>query len=199
MPEYFSSRKFLLDPQSQEKAVAAVAQKLGWRHLGVLPEDATALAPYEVIWGKSQDLTLHYREDFLTKSPCAFVTGSDEHRVATAARFVEARLEPATVEEILEAADTVQHISADYALAVLRLGLGAPESFDERFSARIARAAEHPETEVRKAAAWATSYVIWPQFIPLLDQMAGQDSSEDVRRVARKILNAYLAEGGSHE
>src|SRR5690242_2862542 len=92
MPEYYSSRIFLLDPSGREEAVAAVAEKLGWPRLGVVPEDAAALAPYEVIWGKSQDLALHYREDFLTKSPCALVTGADERQVETAARFVEARL-----------------------------------------------------------------------------------------------------------
>ncbi|MFG2727955.1 hypothetical protein [Streptomyces canus] len=199
MPDYFSSRMFLLAPRSDEEEVAAVAEKLGWGFLGELSEDPAQLASRELIWGKSQNLTLHFREDFLTKSPCVFVSGADERRVATAARFTETQLKPATIDEILEAADSVRQIPADYALAVMRLGLGAPEHFDERFATRIAAAAENPEEEVRKAAAWATSYVVWPQFISLLERMAEYDSAEDVRRVARRIRNAYIEEGGAHE
>ncbi|TCO26413.1 hypothetical protein EV652_107305 [Kribbella steppae] len=197
MPDYFASRKLLLELQSHESEVAVVADKLGWGLLGVLQENPAGLDPYEVIWGKSAALTLHYREDFLTKSPCAFVTGADERQVHTAARLVEARLKPATLDDLLEAADALRHIPADFALAVLRLGLGSPESFDERFATRIAEAAEHPQEEMRKAAAWATSYMIWTQFIQLLDQLAEHDPSDDVRRVARNILNAYLADSAS--
>lgn len=190
----FGSRKYLLSSQSYEDEVSVVAEKLGWPLLGTLPEDVASLTSRQFFWGKSEDLVLHYMEDVLSKSPCAFVTGVDERQVATAARFLEAQLRPATAEEILDAADAVQDIPHDYVLAVLRLGLGAPESFDERFCSRIGKAARNSHDEVRKAAAWATSYVVWPQFIPLLSQLAESDSSESVRRVAIDILSAYHKE-----
>ncbi|WP_146074997.1 HEAT repeat domain-containing protein [Streptomyces sp. Ru73] len=199
MTDIFSSRTYLLSPRSNEEEVATVAEKLGWPLIGRLPEDVSALAPRETFWGKSQDLVLHYQEDVISKSPCAFLTGANKKQVETAARLLEAQLKPATLEELLKAAEATKNLPDDYALAVLRLGLGAPEHFDERFSASIARAVAHEDEEVRKSAAWATSYTAWPQFVPLLTEMAEQDPSENVRRVAQKILNAYTGEGTPEE
>ncbi|MFC8800990.1 hypothetical protein ACFT2C_24940 [Promicromonospora sp. NPDC057138] len=196
MTETFSSRKYLLSPQSYEDEVAAVAERLGWPFIGRLSEDEATLTSRQLFWGKSHDLVLHYMEDVLSKSPCSFITGVNELGVATAARILEARLQPATLEEVLDAAEAVRDIPHDYVLAVLRLGLGAPESFDERFFSGIEKAARSSHEEVRKAAAWATSYVIWPQFNPLLSHLAEYDSSEAVRRVATSILNASRAELG---
>ncbi|GAA3636078.1 hypothetical protein ACG5V6_09455 [Streptomyces chitinivorans] len=199
MADYFYSRKYLMSPRSDENEVAAVADKLGWGLIGEFSEDVSRLASREFVWGEGEELMLHYREDVITKSPCAFITGSDERRVDRVAHFLETQIRPASLEDLLDAAEAVQNLPEDYSLAVLRLGLGAPAYFDERFAARIQDAAWSSNVEVRKAAAWATSYVEWVQFVPMLTKMAEEDPSEEVRRVAMRILGAYKAEGGTGE
>ncbi|WP_311704327.1 hypothetical protein [Streptomyces litchfieldiae] len=156
-----------------------------------MPENADRLESHEVIWGKSGDLTLHYQEDVLTRSPAAFVTGEDQRRVQVASRILEQRLKPATTEELLEAAEAVRPSPADYMLAILRLGLGAPVDFDQRFFDQVRNAMRDTETGVRYAAVWATSYVEWPQYEPLLVRASEHDPSEKVRGDAAVVLAAY--------
>ncbi|MGW0209341.1 hypothetical protein ACWDZ8_27285 [Streptomyces sp. NPDC003233] len=193
MTEHFRSRRYLLDPGSDATVVGRLAATLGWPLLGELVANPGALESYEVMWGKSRDLTLHYQEELFTLSPCAFITGENEARVRAAARVAEQQLKPATPEELLEAADAVRNSPADYMLAIQRLGLGAPVDYDERFFVRIQAAFEDEVDGVRKAAVWATSSAEWPQFEPLLAHAAVNDPAEDVRADAELLLDAYRA------
>jgi hypothetical protein len=189
------SRRYLLAPRSTEDEVATVAARLNWERLGEILEDSANLVSHEVIWGRDEKLTLHYSEDLLSRSPHAFVTGDDQAKVDIVSRIVEQKLRPATLEEILEAADDVAGNIPDEMLAVLRLGLGAPLSFDERFFLRIRDAMQSSIFQLRKAAIWATSYVPWPQYIPLLVEVAEHDPIESLRSDARMLLEAYKSQG----
>jgi hypothetical protein len=170
-----------------------VANKLRWPIIGELRADPSRLEPYEVIWGKSHGLTLRYQEDLFTRSPSAFITGEGEQQLRVASRILKQHLNPSTLEELLEAADKLRRLPADYMLAVLRLGLGSPVNFDERFFDRVQDAMKDSVEGVRKAAVWAASYVNWPQYEPLLAQAAHEDTSEEVRDDAVKVLDAYRA------
>lgn len=199
MTEYLSSRKYLLPATSTADDVGNFAEQLGWPRLASMPENAENMESHECIWGKDEGLLLHYRQDFITKSPCSFATGSSQDRVNRLAHFIEQHFNPATPEELLEAAEHFRELDSEFSIAILRLGLGAPEKFDERIASLILEATRHSNPEVRNSAVWATSYIYWPQFIPILYDLADHDSSRRVRSAAAQLRDAYTAEEESGE
>lgn len=101
------SRRYLLDPRSTAEDVGVVADKLRWPLIGELKEDLSRLESHEVIWGKTHDLTLHYQDDLShgarTRSLREKMRGG-----CGPSRILKQQLKPATLEELLEAADTVR-------------------------------------------------------------------------------------------
>ncbi|SMC47652.1 hypothetical protein [Kibdelosporangium aridum] len=195
MSESFSSRRYLLAPKATDADVAVVATKLGWAKLGEISQNSADLVSREVIWGASDQLTLHYSEDFLSRSPHFFVTGHDRAKVDVAARFAQGRLRPATLDELVEAFDDVSGDLADEILATLRLGLGSPLEFDERFFDRVRKSMSSADEGLRRAAVWATLYAVWEQYIPVLLEVAERDHSEQLRAEARMVIQAYRMQG----
>jgi len=64
------------------------------------------------------------------------------------------------------------------AQAVIRVGLGAPDEYDEEFFELIRDAFTSKEKYVREAAIWATAYSPWPHYRPLLEAAAQHDPEE---------------------
>jgi hypothetical protein len=192
----FRSRRYLLEPAVSSTAndVAVVADKLRWPLVGQRLGDDESLLGHEVVWGKNDGLNLRYQQDALSRSPGVCIMGGDERQVLAASRIVLQALNPATLEELLDASDALAYWPADFMLALLRLGFGAPVEFDDRFFERIQGALRHSLTEVRYASVWATFHTRWPQFEPLLVRAAQDDLDEVVRHAATRVLGGWRAD-----
>ena len=105
-------------------------------------------------------------------------------------RILEHDLDVWSVTELLDGVDSAR-TPPELGRAIIRMGLGAPVEFDERFLKRIVNVANHPEFMVRKVAVIATMYPAWPQFRPFLVTISKNDPSEVVRATAAEILGSY--------
>ena len=145
----------------------------------------------EIIWKARSGVRLHYAADYLSASKIVAVEG--DYNDGQFHKFIEVvvRLfEPWSLDELI---DEVDSCDADdprpLALAVIRLGAGAPNEYAGEVFNRISEATRSPHAWVRKAAIWATMYSQWPQFLPLLEGVADADPDEEMRSDARRMAN----------
>ncbi|MFD7505957.1 HEAT repeat domain-containing protein [Streptomyces sp. NPDC059850] len=111
-----------------------------------------------------------------------------------AVRVVQEELDPWESRILLLTIDDAPN-PLSRARAVIRAGLGAPYAFDESFFSHIRDALGDSHEWVREAAVWATSYSPWPQYRPLLEDIARNDPKEKIRGDAAAILAGFDQEG----
>ncbi|WP_073480724.1 hypothetical protein [Streptoalloteichus hindustanus] len=151
---------------------------------------------HECVWALTLDVQLHYLEDH--RSGCSFVvvTGPSQERVEEFAPLVASYLGPWTWPELLAEVRRGGG-QEERARALLRAGIGAPDHFDQSFFDHVANAARSPEGWLRTAGVWATSYPFWPEFVPLLREVAEHDADPDLRAEARAIATAIENQVGA--
>ena len=133
---------------------------------------------------------LVYTEDTSAGECYVYAKGRSRAVVERLALSIAEDLEPWSVRELAEAIDR-ESSSAGLVRLLARLGLSAPYSFDETVFMRLARALRHESASVRLEAVYALSYSPWPEYEPILGQLAAQDPDEEVRELARDILKLY--------
>ena len=105
--------------------------------------------------------------------------------------FAVEELYPWTLDELVDEVKS-RNVAGDprsLAQAVIRLGVGAPNEYNDEVFHRIADAMHSADAWGRKAAIWATTYSRWPQFLPLLREVADTDADQELRRQARAMVD----------
>jgi hypothetical protein len=148
--------------------------------------------PREIGWAVGPDVRLDYLDDPVSKNGYVVASGPAA-RVAELVAVVDEELMPFDDRALLQSIDSARD-ALNRARAVIRAGLGAPEDFDERFFNHIRDAMTDSQDWIREAAVWATAYSPWPQYRPLLEQTARNDSSEKIRTDAKAVLAGYDAQ-----
>lgn len=151
----------------------------------------------EIAWEAGRGVRLYYAVDYL--SACFFIViegysieCNDDYEYFR--RLVMVAIEvlyPWSLDKLLEEVDSYSPPAnpRDLARAVIRLGVGAPNDYNDEVFTRISHAMRSPEAWVRKAAIWATAYLRWPQFLPLLSQVADSDADPQLRSEARRMVD----------
>jgi hypothetical protein len=145
----------------------------------------------QVSWATDQETRLHYAVDHLSACSFIVVEDGDSENFSQLVDAVMEVLDPWTIDELLTEAASYA-TSGDpraFAQAVIRLGVGAPNDYNGEVFNRILAAMHSPETWVRKAAIWATTYSRWPQFLPLLSEVADKDPDQEIRSEARLMVD----------
>jgi hypothetical protein len=190
-----SGRMVMREPISEE-SVQLFANEFNMtkiRELSV-PERQTIVR--EVTWEVNPGLKMHYALDRLSSSSFIVVEGDDDRRSSQLVDAVEDGLDPWTLDELLEEVDLETALydddsgdSRSVAQAVIRLGVGTPNEYNEEVFGRISGAMRSSEAWVRRAAIWATAYSRWPQFLPLLNEIADTDPDQEIRSDARAMVD----------
>ncbi|MBV9383316.1 MAG: hypothetical protein JO242_21945 [Streptosporangiaceae bacterium] len=82
-----------------------------------------------------------------------------------------------------------------FALAVMKLAIGAPAEYDKAIFNRILAAIESPIAMDHSAGVTATMFTEWPEFLPVLQRVAATDENQQVRLRAERALNAFANAG----
>jgi hypothetical protein len=150
----------------------------------------------EVTWEVNPGLKMHYAVDYLSATAFIVVEGDEDKHSSQLAGAVVDGLDPWTLDELLDEVDLEVALyddgstgSGSVAQAVIRLGVGAPNEYNEEVFTRISDAMRSAEAWVRKAAIWATTYSRWPQFLPLLSEIADTDPDKEIRSEARLMVD----------
>jgi hypothetical protein len=183
----------IISNEVEASTVLDFAEREGFEPLRDFTVDELEFGYVEhVDWKVAPGCFLTYHQDVPSASQFLTVTGESRELVDRFVTVVQAEFTPQTPADLLGAADRAADDGA-FSAAVMRAGLGAPVVSDDRFVEVIRRALEHPDHWVRIAGVWGTAYSGWPVFLPLLDRLAEQDQSDEVRQAARDARVAIEA------
>jgi hypothetical protein len=142
--------------------------------------------------GTFDDVRLVYVEDSISECCYAIVSGADAEAAKT---LIRRKIPYWTPEEMFEAWKSAPHDTAQI-LAILRIGVGAPATYEESFACYFREALAHADESIREAALAALGYQDWPEFDDELKHIAECDSSERCRNRAAYMLEVSKEERG---
>lgn len=194
----FATRRRVLRPETTVEHVDEFAQGFQWPMVSVTERDRGAGTDGEVVWqadghtlGKRtlKTGTLRYVVEAMFGIGYVYFTGDPKGVAETLATAADQALMPWTVEDLCQAFDE----SADprsRGQAVLRLGLAAPDKFDQHVFKRVGAALADEDARVRYASVFAASYTRYDAFLPHLREIADKDAEQFLRDRAASALRA---------
>lgn len=191
------TRRRVLADSEMEVVFAMYCDTRNWSVERRVPRDISAAIDHEVVWRASDKVLIDYVSAYLTNDSCICGLSSDLEAAEELMKSVESDLGEMILDddELLsgpELAETPQEVMH----ALVRLGLGAPLSYDrDFFDVIVNHAASHANRFLRETAIYATVYMAWPEFVPILREIKASDPEEKVRTRAEVVLHAYLASG----
>lgn len=200
MTETGRTRRLVLRRFPSKDPVVAFANSKSWQKVSETPHDWELGIHEEVMWLVSDGIYFYYTEEYVSENACiglieTSISGTSELFAEisdTSEPFVELEEEfnPWQLSELLASIDD-SATPSELAGSVVRAALGAPVQFDWQFFVRIRDAATHSEFMVRDIAVSATAYPAWPQFRPLLREIADSDPVVRVRDNASFVLESF--------
>jgi hypothetical protein len=163
--------------------------------LGDSTEEAGPAAPglgleWKIRWRVAPEGELHFGIDENTSAGFVYWT-SETRDVATEMTSRAAEHLPVyTRDELLERWYDTEDPS-EAARWLLMVALGAHYTFEPRVLNVIKDGLARPETEVRSAAVYATTYSPTRFYRPVLRRVAQEDEDAEVRDLASRILSIY--------
>lgn len=173
---HHQSGRLVLCRSPQDEAVEELASEQGWQRV----EEVTEEGVRQVLWAVAPGISLTYTEDPVSHNAFAVLASEDRGTFEQVLDLIQDELMPWSRRALLISIDDARDALAR-ARAVIRAGMGAPEHFDEDFFNCIQEPFGSPEIWVREAAVRATAYSPWPQYRPLLENMAQSDPEEKLR------------------
>ncbi|MFF3358136.1 HEAT repeat domain-containing protein [Streptomyces sp. NPDC002917] len=166
--------------------MAELASEQGWQRV----EEVTEEGSRQILWAVGPGTGLTYIEDPVSRNAYAVLVSEDRETFKAVLEVIQDELMPWGRRALLTSLDEARDALAR-ARAVIRVGLGAPDQFDEDSFTRIQEAFGSPEAWVREAAVWATAYSPWPEYRPLLEATAQSDPDEKLRSDASAVLAGF--------
>lgn len=189
MPKMHWTRRYVLREPHCEDAVAQTLEGLDWDFEGRV-ESSSEEKPYTVIWRSKEGVQCLYVEDDLSELSCVlFGCQRDYNPMTELIEPIVGALNAWGLDELVEEIDSSEDPN-DFAEAVIRAGLGSPQEFDQRLFDRISTALSHDDDAVREAAAWATSYMPWPEYRPILNRAMSTEGDPEIRATIGTILES---------
>jgi HEAT repeat protein len=161
------------------------------------PADRDSATPPHVVWRIATEVSLHYVEDDVAHCAYVFTSSSAYNLGAGFHEHAQQHLPVFTQDELLAAYDQAADPEGR-ANALLGAAISSGRKYDEPVFRRIVEALRDRDRRVRLAAVYAISYSPWPEYIPVLREVAAEDADDEVRTHARTML-AVLDEMGIDE
>jgi len=193
----YSSRNLVLRTFPGKGIVEEYADSQGWQIMGFNEADGKRGQPYQVLWYIEQATVIYLTEDEIARTSYATINSGSLELAKRYAAEARLGLNAWADTELLQEFDNAQEAQR-VGRALLRLGIAAPEEFDNEFFSRISEGFSNPDLRVRNVAIWACTYSPWPQYRSRLEQIAETDSAEELRERALLTLEAF-DKGGVHE
>jgi len=169
-----------------------LAECHGWQKLADRPMNVRRNIAAATIWDAwLPGLTVGCYDDPLAEASCVIVRScralSEVEGIEGVLKMHLPFLEDDEILSLPETSSSTSH----RALSVIRLGFGAPLTFDQRFADRISEATGDINAKIRTAALWAITYTEWPEFRPLLSRVAEYDQKRLVKELASQVISVF--------
>lgn len=162
-----------------------LASGAGWEKVRDRPADPQTGRTPVVTWELLPGLRVSYTEDQGLRCGYAVATSFlGESALDTPIAFLGAHPLTLTYEDLLASCDEASEESQTQAVAVARLGLGAPLEEDERFVSWISRLLRSEDEFVREGALWGAVQSEWEVFRDALEQIGAEDTVGPLRDLA---------------
>lgn len=177
--------RLVLTHQANRDRVRRIADEAGLDLVHEVP--AAHPQPYELVYSTPwEGVSLHYQEDTLIGVPYLLLAGDvDEVVVETVRKIFPVESVETLVLKAYSAASANEKIDIVY-----RVGAACGPSVHEGALLVFRACFVDPDPSVREAAAYATTYVGWREFVAPLGVLAAEDPAPQVREVAGLALNA---------
>ena len=188
----FRSRRYMLSTRDLEPLVRNLALESGWTLVAERASDEQRNVARVLMWEIIPGLTVGYYDEPLAEASCLIVRSArDLAEVREFEAFLKHRLDILTDSELLTPPPDAQPGTREEALFLLRLGLGAPVSFDNQYFDVLSSATQSNSADIRFFALRGITYTEWPQFRPILQWVAKRDSDRSVRELANQIISIF--------
>jgi hypothetical protein len=177
-----------------EQDVAAFAEATNARKVKETTASPELGLTREVTWEIVSENYLHFGTEHPSGSSFVQVSGDDDEEVEARTAILREYYEPLTDDELLAALDAADTLD-ERRVALIRVGLGAPRTADDRFFTVIVNAMRDQSVRVREAGLWAATYALWPELLPLVEEMETTDSYAGLRAQAHALAE-YMRAGG---
>jgi hypothetical protein len=188
----FRSKRYILRERDEEVVVRRLVASFGGSVVTERAAKKRKNIARAVIWEIIPGLTIGYYDDVRAEASCLIVRSErDIVEVQAYEDLLRQNLDFLEDSDLLAALQESEPGTKGQILCLLRLGLGAPLDFDQRFFDQLSLAVQSVKLDVRIAALRGMTYTEWPQFRPLLQRIASSDSDKPVRELASKIVSVY--------
>jgi hypothetical protein len=177
-----------VDPQSpRENNFNAICVRRFWMLKALRRGDPERQIPKELDYASGEeDIKLTLVEDPVSECQWVDVTGKDGDK---ACAIILEKMDVWNDDEMLEGWRKGIDDNARI-MAILRIGVGAAASHDERFAAAFREALADRDRAIREAAVHAVACANWPALDPDLTAIAANDEDERCRNRAAFMLEA---------
>lgn len=187
-----SIRIVLNDPEAEAK-ICSLSVDYFWDLIEMIREDELNSVPYELHFkSDDSDLAVNYVVD--PNSECVFVSISGEGKELAAENIME-KVGHWTAEEMFDSWDHADNDTKKI-LSILRIGVGAPQEYEVQFATKFAEGIASGDRAVREATLSAIGYRDWPEFDPVLQEVADTDEDARCRQRASIMLEIRGRERG---
>jgi hypothetical protein len=178
-------------PAREEVESLAVAH--GWAKSSTVQKQPP-FSGTEITWSSSGGGSLRYTEDEMTGNCYVVVEATTRGEVQRLGELVLEELLPWEMPELVFAVDNAAD-EIEFGLSVIRLGIAAPPHRDDQIFRRVRSALTHDDVRVRDMAIVATTYSPWPEYVPILRDIAQSDPEPKLRQRSRLVLESYTDAG----
>jgi hypothetical protein len=190
-PSTHRSRRFLIREYDGEEQVVRLAAAEYWEKVADISAKRIKSEPRRITWEISPGIFLNYLCDRKLRTSYVVVTSRatgdlSQHESRIAASGLNLCTSADLLGEI-EEADSPEGKGR----ALVRAGIGAPLKPDNRYSRLFIESVRDVSPEVRKNGIMAIGYAEWAPFRELLQAVALQDSSAQVRSLAKRMVTAF--------
>lgn len=179
------NRRIIFKNSEGEVTITSLSVDGGWDLVEMVRADPDNQIPYELHFKSyKEDVEVVYVEDPISECSYAIVSGEDMDATCL---LIEEKTECWTAEEMFSDWEKAPHDTAQI-LAILRIGVGAPYEYDERFANKLKEGLASDDNQVREATLAAIGYRDWQEFDSLLEDVAANDPDERCRTRAAVML-----------
>lgn len=188
----FQTSRMVLRKCPFEQDIERYAQKVGWARVSEAGGSGQVKSRREVTWKAGPATRLHYVEDDMSPNCFVYVGSGTANMASSKGQEVYEKFYPWSLQDLVDQVEVASH-PLELGQAVLRLGIAAPYQFDPGVFERVQIGLRNSDERVRDMSLWATTYSPWPEYRPLLAEIADYDRVEKLRERARLTLEAFDA------
>lgn len=183
----YRTRRLLLRQFPGMPEVDRCADNHGWSRID---QTARGSRTIEYTWHLGPVVTLHCVDDGVTANAYVFTSGDVSNLAESYLGTVESELNTWSISELIHQVDQSED-PLEHGRAIIRMAIAAPYERDEEVIQRMAIGLRDDDFRVRDMTMWAMSLCSYPEFRPLLQNIAHGDPEEVLRERAQMLLQAF--------